>query len=55
MIISADFEKKKQYFDQKILLYQYIAISLYLFIAILLVKIARLTRARENGEFVRGR
>jgi hypothetical protein len=45
MVISADFEKKKQYFDQKILLYQYIAISPFLFIEILVVKSARLTRA----------
>jgi hypothetical protein len=45
MVVSADFEKLKQYFGKKILLYQNIAILLYLFIAILLVKIARLTRA----------
>jgi hypothetical protein len=47
MVISADFEKQKQYFDQKILLYQYIAILLYFFIAILLVKTACLTRALD--------
>jgi hypothetical protein len=48
MVISADFKKQKQYFDQKILLYQYIAILLCLFIALLLVKIARLTRALKR-------
>jgi hypothetical protein len=37
MVISTDFEKQQQYFDKKILLYQYIAILLYLFIVILLV------------------
>jgi hypothetical protein len=49
MIISADFEKQKQYFDKKNIAFviKNIASSilLYLFIAILLVKIARLTRA----------
>jgi hypothetical protein len=48
MVISADFEKQKQYFDKKILLLsKNIASSIlvYLFIAILLAKIARLTRA----------
>jgi hypothetical protein len=40
MVVSADFEKLKQYFGKKILL--------YLFIAILLVKIARLTRALDR-------
>jgi hypothetical protein len=41
MVISADFEKQKQYFEQ-----ENIASSIlhYHFIAILLVKIARLTR-----------
>jgi hypothetical protein len=29
MVISADFEKQKQYFDKKILHYRFIAISLY--------------------------
>jgi hypothetical protein len=42
MVISADFEKQKQYFDQENIAS---SILLYLFIAILLVKIARLTRA----------
>jgi hypothetical protein len=42
MVISADFEKQKQYFDQEKIAS---SILLYLFIAILLVKIARLTRA----------
>jgi hypothetical protein len=45
IVVSADFEKQQQYFDKKILLYQNIAIVLYLFMAILLVKIDRLTRA----------
>jgi hypothetical protein len=44
MVISADFEKQKQYFDKKKLLLPK-KILLYLFIAILLAKIARLTRA----------
>jgi hypothetical protein len=41
MVISADFEKQKQYFDQENIAS---SILLYLFIAILIVKIARLTR-----------
>ncbi len=43
MVISADFEKQKQYFVKKI-----IALSQYRFITILLAKIARLTRALER-------
>jgi hypothetical protein len=42
MVISADFEKQKQYFDQENIAS---SILLYLFMAILLVKIARVTRA----------
>jgi hypothetical protein len=45
MVISADFEKQKQYFDKKLSFYRNIALSQYRFITILLVKIARLTRA----------
>jgi hypothetical protein len=41
MVISADFEKQKQYFVKKILLLS----KNYRFVAILLAKIARLTRA----------
>jgi hypothetical protein len=45
MVISADFEKQKQYFVQ-----ENIASSmlLYLFISILLVKVARLTRVLQG-------
>jgi hypothetical protein len=43
MVISADFEKQKQFFDKK--KYRTIALLQYLYIVILLVKIARLTRA----------
>jgi hypothetical protein len=46
MVISADFEKQKQYFDQ---LNIASSILLYLFIAILLVKIARLMRALKGN------
>jgi hypothetical protein len=42
MVISADFEKQKQYFDQENVAS---SILLYLLVSILLVKIARLTRA----------
>jgi hypothetical protein len=42
MVISADFEKQKQYFAKKNIAS---SILLCLFIAILLAKIARLTRA----------
>jgi hypothetical protein len=42
MVIFDDFEKQKQYFDQENIAS---SIMLYLFIAILLLKIARLTRA----------
>jgi hypothetical protein len=42
MVISADFEQQKQYFDQENVAS---SILLNLFISILLVKIARLTRA----------
>jgi hypothetical protein len=45
MLISADFKKQQQNFYKKILLYCAIALSQYLFIVILLVKMARLTRA----------
>jgi hypothetical protein len=47
MAISADFEKQKQYFVKKLLLYRNIALSQYCFIAIsqLPSKIARLPRA----------
>jgi hypothetical protein len=48
MVISADFEKQKQYFDKKYCFCQKniaSSILLYLFIAILLAKSARLTRA----------
>ncbi len=45
------FWKATAIFWQKILLYQNIAILLYLFIAILLVKIARLTRALKLNIF----
>jgi hypothetical protein len=43
MVISSDFEKQKQYFVKKN--YGFVAILLYRIIAILLAKIARLTRA----------
>ncbi len=52
MVFSADFEKQKQYFDQKILLYQNIAMLLSLFIAILLATIARLTRAIQTPKSI---
>jgi hypothetical protein len=42
MFTSADFEKQKQYFDQENIAS---SILLYIFIAILLVKIACLKRA----------
>jgi hypothetical protein len=42
MVISADFKKQKQHFDQENIAS---SILLYHFITILLVKIARLTRA----------
>jgi hypothetical protein len=45
MVFSTDFEKQKQYFDQENIA---LSILLYLFIAILLEKIARLTRALRS-------
>jgi hypothetical protein len=44
MVISADFEKQRQYLDQENIAS---SILLYLFIAILLVKIAHLMRTLE--------
>ncbi len=49
MVISLDFEKEQQHFDKKILLYQYIAIFLYLFVAILLAKIAPLDKSLKTS------
>jgi hypothetical protein len=45
MVNSADFEKEKQYFVKKLSLCRNTALSNYRFIAILIAKIARLTRA----------
>ncbi len=45
MVILADFQKQKQYFVKKI-----ITLLQYRFIAILLVKIARLTRALKLNQ-----
>jgi hypothetical protein len=46
------FEKQQQYFDYKISYYQNIVLLHYLFIAILLVKITRVTQAVESFKVV---
>jgi hypothetical protein len=51
MVVSADFEKQRQYFDKKLSFYRNIALSQYRFIAILLVKTARVTRTLRKKYF----